>query len=722
MKQVRLAVWWLKQKSKLLPVVVTIALVGTVIFPAAIQHTSAASSSTLSLARNSMTTVAAVSDDSDPCDAQFSNPLTWFVCPVIDMVNTGVTQMQNVIDNLLAVDVADIFDNTKSPGSNYYTAWNSFRLFGVVLIVIAGLVMIISQALGFEVFDAYTVKKVVPRLFIAAIGISLSWWLLKYLAQFTNDLGLGIRGIIYYPFRNMGDAGLAKPGGELVANIFAAGALWSLGLGGVLALVATAGLAALVAFIVLVIREIVIVFLILVAPLAIACYVLPNTERMYKLWWDSLSKGLLMFPIISGFIAVGRVFSVVANSSSTGGGVGGAAHSALNSVIALMAFFLPYFALPFTFRLAGGALATIGGLANDRSRGGFDRLKKYRGGKIAENMEKTKAGTRTNSGLVNGMTARATTRNLGIGSRGKAALNHKMDLAAMNEAKSPGGIAVQHNDDALRALTYSSANEARDRMKYDFRKANGDSYSNAEIENAIGAAKASGGFGEARQVYAAQALSQTGTGYDTVEQVAQTIARVSHGNTNQASSLAGNINSSTKSVGRFDLAPGFGQLQGLSLKEMQGGASVEAYHEANVKAAQGADPVSILRGKPKEVKNILGSLDAHARTHMVRSQDMSLKQEQRDHSRDEYLKSMGLIDQFNQSKSYASQENQEEVNKLLNNSADLRDHLSLITGRTQPTIGAITQAQAAEQAKVRQRANQTSAPRYGRDPDDPNAP
>ena len=310
----------------------------------------------------------------DPCNMT-ADPLSWFICPVINMISGAVSKMQSIIDNLLEFDVATVFDRNKESGQAYYTAWNSFRLVGIAVVVIAGLVMVITQALGLEVFDAYTVKKMVPRLFLAAVGISLSWYLLQFLANFTNDVGLAVRHMIYWPFRNIGDGntGLTGAGGFLAGDLVAGGVLFTLTIGGVLSLVATAGLAALIAFLVLILRQMVLILLILLAPLAIALYVLPNTQKVYQLWWDSISKGFMMFPIIVAFIATGRVFSVVA-ANAGGNGI----HSTINQIISLIAFFLPYFALPFTFKLAGGAIGTLAGLTNDRSRGAFDRLKNFR--------------------------------------------------------------------------------------------------------------------------------------------------------------------------------------------------------------------------------------------------------------------------------------------------------------------------------------------------------
>jgi len=330
-------------------------------------------------------------EDIDNCTS-YGDPLGWFVCAVIDSMTVATKGMESIINSLLKVDMTAVFaKNSNETARAYYNTWNTFRIFGVVLIIIAGLVMIIAQALGFEIFDAYTIRKIMPRLLIAAIAISISWYLLEFLCNLTNDLGQGIRTIIYYPFRNISASGSGlTTGAELVGDLALGAAGLALGVGGLLSLIATAALAAFVAFAVLIIRQLVITFLILIAPFAIALYVFPNTEKWYKLWWDSLSKGLLMFPIIMGIIAIGHVFALTAYANNGGAG------ATINSIVGLMAYFLPYFLLPFTFRLAGGAVATLAGLANDRSRGAFDRLKNYRANKTADNWRRIKENERFN--------------------------------------------------------------------------------------------------------------------------------------------------------------------------------------------------------------------------------------------------------------------------------------------------------------------------------------
>jgi hypothetical protein len=70
--------------------------------------------------------------------------------------------------------------------------------------VIAGLVVVIAQALGTELLDAYTLRKVLPRILIAAVGITLSWQLMEFFVTLTNDLGYGVRHLTSAPFGHLG--------------------------------------------------------------------------------------------------------------------------------------------------------------------------------------------------------------------------------------------------------------------------------------------------------------------------------------------------------------------------------------------------------------------------------------------------------------------------------------------------------------------------------------
>lgn len=323
--------------------------------------------------------------------------LNWILCPFEEGLTTAVRGIDAIINGLLQIDTNSIFSNCPDATSStncttsaaYKSAWSGMRTIALALLVLAALVMIISQALGFEFVDAYTIRKVLPRLIAAAIGITLSWQLLQFFVTFTNDLGLGVRNLIYSPFSGLPQSiALGNAGGFLGIILGVVGAVF---LGwGMLSFIATALLAVFIAILVLVIRQVLIIFLILIAPLAIVSYILPNTKKMYDIWWDFFAKALLMFPFIMAFIAVGRVFASVAATNATAPGVTGAV-KAIDGVLAFVAYFAPYFLLPLTFKFAGGALRNIGGFVNDRGRGGFDRLRKYRANTAAERFKRAQS-------------------------------------------------------------------------------------------------------------------------------------------------------------------------------------------------------------------------------------------------------------------------------------------------------------------------------------------
>lgn len=326
-----------------------------------------------------------------------ANPLDWLLCAAVQGMVNIINPLANLIYSQLSVGTSgntgapdQIFGNGTS-AKDYKKAWEAFRNISLALMVIAALVVIISQAAGFEILDAYTIRKVLPRFLIVVILINLSWPLMQFFVQLTNDLGYGIRWLIYSPFSDLKATSLSG-GGDLAITIVAGGAIVALGTFGLLSFAVTGALSLFVAYITLVLRQILIIFLIIIAPVAIIAYILPNTQKYYKTWWESFSKALLMFPIIAGIIAAGHAFAAVALSSDAGGS------SAINQFIAFAAYFGPYFMIPATFRFAGAALGAASGAINKQAQGGFRGLQGYRKSRAKGNWEKTQSGKRFKGG------------------------------------------------------------------------------------------------------------------------------------------------------------------------------------------------------------------------------------------------------------------------------------------------------------------------------------
>lgn len=549
----------------------------------------------------------------------FTAVLNWILCGAINLAWGAANILDNWIMNTLDVDVSGIFDNTGNASNashGYYVAWNSFRIIATAILVIGGLIMVTAQALGFEALDAYTVRKVLPRLLIAVIGISLSWPLMRLVVYFFDTAGLDIREIMYAPFNTPAMHGTVSAGVGIFTTLGVTAALFVMGPAS-LTFLLTAMLAAFVGFLILVIRQIAIVMLVILAPVAIACYILPNTQRIWKLWYDNFLGLMLMFPIISALIAAGHIFSAVTLKGGVGGGV-------VAQAIGLIAYFAPYFLLPMAARMATGVIGNIAGFVNDKHRGAFDRLKGARQNATQRNVANMKAGTRFNNGALNALTARASTPFLGYGRRGRESYDNKMALAAGEFAKSRHGMGAQFKDPVLQAKTYRSEAEARQRLAADFGMNNPE-----DVEKAIAGAKASGGFGAAQQVWAAKQLAATGTGYDSEAHMLSTIARVAGNNDVLADSMWGEMRGTSERAGRNDLKAGYGTgskiLQNIrsanatrgsamTAQDLEDDTSVGGFQaqlqDFGVEAARGVDNYSAMsRNKPKSVGNMMKRMD-----------------------------------------------------------------------------------------------------------------
>ncbi len=310
----------------------------------------------------------------DPCPMPQDTVMRWLACSLITAGSGLVNGFYNAIQGFLYTPVDQIFDST------FQKVFNRFSVFGMAIIVIAGLVMVIAQATGSDLVDAYTVKKVMPRLGFAIVGIALAWPVLKLLMTLTNDLGLTAGAFI--SGLGSGEGGLTGSGENSFGIVWAIGlpalALGklavSLGAWGLLSLVGTGLLALLLGLFVLAIRQLVLIVLVLMAPLAIAASVLPGTDKLWKFWRTTLITTLAMFPLIMLFLKSGEFFARIAGNIAPETGLSGDAWA----ILAVIAFFAPYFMLPFAFKMTGGLVSNIFGMVNDRSKGLFDRMKNNR--------------------------------------------------------------------------------------------------------------------------------------------------------------------------------------------------------------------------------------------------------------------------------------------------------------------------------------------------------
>ncbi len=547
----------------------------------------------------------------ESCESKGS--LSWLICPLIEAASEGIQLLDNEIRQAMNV------------GRDYYESeairdtWARFRNIASVLLIPILLVMVISTALGFQFVDAYTVKRAMPRLLAAVIFMSLSYDISRIMIEITNNIGAATGGLVAAPFG--GESALALERifspveGALVSygaigGSLAIGAVGFASIGIVASYLGVAFLALIVIFVLLNVRELIIVFLMVLAPLAILSWIFPGNDKAWKLWWNTFTKLLLIYPLVIGMLMLGRGMAAVV------AGLEGDSATVFTTLMKLVFYIGPFFFIIAIFKYAGGVFANLAGMANNTSKGVFDRQKKYRADKRQQLRKDLYAGNRfkgdkakrgwrkgiNDLGKAGYTRAEAIKRNgLKEGLRGGAydAADDKARLEHAKHALEDIQVNAElKNDDFAEALSLIIAGrseEARDFLA-------GKGYSDQAVKQTIAQAQAlerdHSGHALAQAVVTSMAASKTSfTG--GFEEMAQKIMSMSHGNEAVAMKMLGEASAAAAAAGRHDLGGGsYGEKAAMLKSAMNGGAEVTYQdEEGNYRIAKASAAVKGADGK-----------------------------------------------------------------------------------------------------------------------------
>ncbi len=539
------------------------------------------------------------------------NPITWIMCALITGFIEAINALDEGVTNLLNIRAAEFFGEGQV-GDSFNSVWVSVRTIALGFLIIVALVMIISTAIGVGPFDAYTVKKVMPRLVAVIILIPLSWSIVYFMIDMTSVIGFGVRNLIQAPFAaNIEGIGFGSTVSTTAATGLLVGGLF-LGLPGLLSFLVGGFLAVLIAYVVLVLRQIFIILLAVLAPVALVAAILPNTQKAWKFWWESFWKALIVFPIIAAFIAAGRIFAQVAETTQ-GGGVG--------DLIAFVAYFAPYFLIPQAFKMAGGLLGNLTGAVNDRGRGAFDRLRKFRQGQMQQNMQKidegsrfsdrTKLGSKVNSGLrktskLNEAGFRPSKMRSNINSAISA---QDLRLADEKGEKDDAVRAIINDDDMLDSFKFDDTDDQIRQRLLDsgrFGEA-GSKELNAAVATVRRAKRTANS--SVRSQIAAVGSTATGTGIKTHADMYQAAIDASDGNPSTRNAVFAKMRAAAERAGNYSLS-GPGHAESVDAMESmargESASSINARMLARSMEVQGAG--KILQGKPTDVENLTAQL------------------------------------------------------------------------------------------------------------------
>jgi len=331
------------------------------------------------------------------CDVQ---GIGWIICPLSNWLADGIDYMYSALQEFLKTKPLE----TTNQNSGIYLAWVIMRNISNVAFIVAFLVIIYSQLTSVGISN-YGVKKMLPRLIIAAVLVNLSFTICAILLDLSNIAGyafqdafMGIKNTISTVGEN---TGVGWTWSEVIVMILSNGAL----AGGVVATVAMGaellplalsalvgiGLVLLLVLLIMAARQALIVILIIISPLAFVCYLLPGTEKWFKKWRDLFLTMLVFFPAFAVIFGGAQLAGIIIIQNATG------ANGGIMQILGMVVQVIPLALTPIILKLSGGVLGKFAGFVNDKNKGLYDRTK---------NLSKDRRETIKNKKLANANMAR----------------------------------------------------------------------------------------------------------------------------------------------------------------------------------------------------------------------------------------------------------------------------------------------------------------------------
>ena len=310
--------------------------------------------------------------------------LSWMLCPAIA---DGAATAGGLLGSITALTTVhtSIIEQFSKQDSSIYKAWSAFRNIANIGFVIMLLVVVFSQVTNIGISN-YNIKKILPKLIITAILVNFSYLIMGVLIDLSQIVGNGIGVLI----RSVAADGMdsdasarasstisaiallvtsAAGGGAVVAGLLSGPAI----ILPVVMFIVTSLISVFFGFIMLTIRQAAIIMVVVLAPLAMVLYALPNTAAITKKYFTTVKALLMLYPMFIFATSAGALASSIIVGTST---------DLLMMIVGGLLNVLPYFAIP---SMTSKSLAGLGAItgAFDKIRGGALKGASMAGGAFA---------------------------------------------------------------------------------------------------------------------------------------------------------------------------------------------------------------------------------------------------------------------------------------------------------------------------------------------------
>lgn len=307
------------------------------------------------------------SDQEEECEV--ATGIGWLVCPSINFLSTINDFAYKFISSTFLETDKDIVQS-----DDLKAAWSGFRDVANVAFVIAFLIIIYSQITQAGISN-YGIKRMLPRLFIAALLVNVSFIFCQLAVDLSNMLGYSLAGFFNNFAVGSGDDNVSEiqTAGTILTWVAIAGVVLAAAAGIALAFLGPALMSSLLALLmivlILVARKALIVILIAISPVAFVAYLLPNTEQWFKKWQKTFLSLLMLFPTVAVVFGGSRLAAkIIANAADE--------KDWLLQITALAVASIPFFIVPSLLQKSMEAAGTLGGKLTGLSQAANQRAGK----------------------------------------------------------------------------------------------------------------------------------------------------------------------------------------------------------------------------------------------------------------------------------------------------------------------------------------------------------